>query len=463
MRFKPSRGQLGLLIGSALAATSINTQASGFAIIEHSASGMGNAFAGAAAVAEDASTVYFNPAGLTNLSGSQLVAAGHIVAPSAQFNNKGSYVNPNLTDGMPIAGSLPGKDDDGGTTALVPNLYYATQINDQWFAGLGINAPFGLEVSYDDSWVGRYHATTSKLQTININPSIAFKANERFSVGAGISAQYIRATLSSAVDFGSVCLGIIDSNPMFGPGTCAGAGVMPLQADGQAKLKGSDWSWGFNLGAMFNISEATRVGLSYRSNIDHGVEGQATYRVPDNFQAILDMGVPVFSNTGASATVDVPESVSLSLFHQINDRFAILADATWTKWDRFEELKFEYDNPHQPPAVQPQNWENSMRYSLGMTYTHNEQLLFRVGTAYDETPIPSAEYRTPRIPGNDRTWLSFGVGYKFSKKLGMDLAYAHLFVDDSDINALDHSTGHQLVGTYEGAVDIFSAQLNMAF
>ena len=181
MRFKLSARQLGLLTGGALTAASINIQASGFAIIENSASGMGNAFAGAAAVAEDASTLYFNPAGLTNLSGSRLVAAGHIVAPNAKFNNKGSYVNPNLTGGTPIAGSLPGKNDDGGTTAFVPNFYFSSQINDQWFAGLGINAPFGLEVSYDDGWVGRYHAKTSKLQTININPSIAFKANERFS------------------------------------------------------------------------------------------------------------------------------------------------------------------------------------------------------------------------------------------------------------------------------------------
>ncbi len=461
MQFKSSIRPLVLLIGGVLTATSMNTQASGFAIIENSASGMGNAFAGAAAVAEDASTVYFNPAGLTNLSGSQLVGAGHIIIPTADFNNEGSYVNPALTGGTPIPGSLTGKDDDGGTTALVPNLYFATQINEQWFAGLGINAPFGLEVSYGDNWVGRYNATKSKLQTININPSIAYKANDFFSIGGGVSAQYIRATLSSRIDFGTVCMGAVE--PVFGPGACASTGALPLQADGQGKVKGSDWSWGFNLGAMFNISEATRVGLSYRSSISQEVEGTADFRVPDSFQAFIDMGFPAFSDTGATAAVDVPESVSLSLFHQINDRFAILADATWTKWDRFEELRFVYDNPVQTDTVQPHDWENVMRYSLGLTYTHNDKLLFRMGTAYDETPIPSAELRTPRIPGNDRTWLTFGVGYKFSEKLGMDLGYAHLFVDDTDINALDHSTGHQLVGSYDADVDIISAQLNMAF
>ena len=154
MRKTPIRKPLGLLIGSILTTTTaFNVQSAGFAIIENSASGMGNAFAGGAAVAEDTSTVYFNPAGLTNLSGSQLVAAGHIIVPGADFSNRGSYVNPALTGGAPIAGSLSGANDDGGETAFVPNLYYATQIDDQWFAGVGVNAPFGLATKYDDASV----------------------------------------------------------------------------------------------------------------------------------------------------------------------------------------------------------------------------------------------------------------------------------------------------------------------
>jgi len=463
MRKSPIRKPLGLLIGGILAATAFNAQSAGFAIIENSASGMGNAFAGAAAVAEDASTVYFNPAGLTNLSGSQLVAAGHIIVPSADFSNRGSYVNPALTGGAPIAGSLSGTNDDGGETAFVPNLYYATQINDQWFAGVGINAPFGLATKYDDDWVGRYHAIRSEIKTININPSIAYKLNERFSLGGGVSAQYINATLSNNVDFGTICYGLEAQIPQLPDGTCAAAGMIPTGSDGYAKVKGTDWSFGFNLGAMINVTDHTRVGLAYRSSISQNLEGSADFRVPANFQAILNMGIPLFSDTNAKADIDLPESASISLYHAFNDQWAVLADATWTKWSRFDKLVIKYDNPAQPDTVQPENWDNNMRYSLGATYSPNQTWIFRAGWAYDETPISRTKDRTPRIPGNDRTWVALGLGYRMTNSLSLDAAYSHLFIDDTKLDALDHSTGHQLIGNYESDVDIFSAQLNYKF
>ena len=452
--------QLSILSSGILLAMSANIQASGFYIIEHSASGMGNAFAGGAASAEDASTVYFNPAGMTNLAGSQMVAAGHIIVPAFDYSDGGSYVNPQLTGGMPIAGSLPGKNSDGGETAFVPNLYISSQLNDSWFAGIGINAPFGLTTEYDDDWVGRYHALKSELKTININPSIAYKVNDRFSIGGGLNVQYIDATLTNAVDFGTVCMGAIE--PMF-PGACTGAGVLPLQADGKAEVSGSDWSFGFNLGALINLTDTTRLGLSYRSKVDHDLEGNAEFKVPDNFQAILDMGLPLFSDSGVTAGVELPEMVAISIFSQITPQFAVMADATYTKWSRFKELRISYDNPNQPDTVQPENWDDSMRYSVGASYRANDKMIFRVGAAFDETPISKTEDRTPRIPDNDRTWLSLGFGYQFSDTMSMDVGYAHLFIDDTDIDSLDHSTGHQLVGEYSADVDILSAQLSVKF
>ncbi len=462
MRKPTIRKPLGLLIGGMLAAMAFNAQSAGFAIIEHNASGMGNAYAGAAAVAEDASTVFFNPAGLTNLQGSQIVTAGHIIIPSADFSNQGSYANPMLTGGAPMAGSLPGSNDDGGETALVPNLYLSTQLSDRLFAGIGINAPFGLATNYDHDWVGRYHAVRSEISTVNINPSIAYRVNDRISLGGGISAQYIRATLSNAIDFGTVCFGLEDKG-LIPAGTCSSAGVLPLQADGYAKVKGSDWSFGFNLGAMIHVTDQTRVGLAYRSSISQGLDGDADFRTPANFQAILNMGIPLFSDTGATADVDLPESASISLYHAFNNQWAILADVTWTKWSRFEELRIDYNNPLQPDTVQPENWDDSMRYSIGATYRLNEKLVFRVGAAYDETPISKTLDRTPRIPGNDRKWLSVGLGYKLSEKLNMDAGYSHLFIDDTDLDSLDHSTSHQLIGTYDSDVNIFSAQLTYKF
>ena len=463
MRTSSIRKPLALFIGSILTTSAFHAHSAGFAIIENSASGMGNAFAGAAAVAEDASTVFFNPAGLTNLPGSQLVVAGHIIIPSADFSNRGSYINPALTGGTPVAGTLSGTDDNGGENAFVPNLYYATQINDQLFAGLGVNAPFGLATKYDNDWVGRYHAVRSEISTININPSLAYRLNEHFSLGGGFSAQYISATLSNNVDFGTICYGLEAQIPQIPDGSCAAAGMIPTGSDGYAKIKGSDWSFGFNLGAMLHITDHTRIGLAYRSNIKQNLEGSASFRVPANFQAILNMGIPLFSDTGAKADVDLPESASLSLYHAFNDQWAILADATWTKWSRFDELAIRYDNPMQPDTIQPENWDNSMRYSLGATYSPNQNWIFRAGWAYDETPISRTADRTPRIPGNDRTWVALGLGYRMTESLSIDAAYSHLFIDDTAVDALDHSTGHQLIGTYESSVDIFSAQLNYKF
>ena len=135
----------------------------------------------------------------------------------------------------------------------------------------------------------------------------------------------------------------------------------------------------------------------------------------------------------------------------------------WTRWSRFDELRIRYGNPMQPETVQPENWDDNWRYSLGAIYKPNATWTFRAGFAYDETPIGKDKYRTPRIPGNDRTWAALGVGYQLSKTLGVDLAYSHLFVDDTKLDALDHSTGHQLVGEYDSDVDIISAQLKVDF
>ncbi len=458
-----------MALGGLMTMGAATVQAAGFAIIENSASGMGNAFAGAAAVAEDASTIYFNPAGMTFLPGMQLVVAGHGIFPKADYNEKGSYMNPTFTGGTAVPGTLTGPTDDGGEYKFVPNLYFSYQIDDHLFAGLGINAPFGLATNYKEGWIGRYNALESEIKTVNVNPSLAWKASDQLSIGVGVSAQYIDATLSNAVDFGSVCLGLatqagVPRPPFPTPAQCAAQGLnAPFTGDGKAEVTGSDWSWGFNLGVLYRFGDRTRIGLAYRSHIKHDLSGTATFTVPASFQAILNAGIPLFSNTGASASVDLPETASLSLAHQLDDRWTLLADVTWTRWSRFDQLVIEYDNPNQPKTVQPENWENAWRYSIGATYRPNRTWTFRGGLAYDETPIDKASDRTPRIPGNDRTWVAVGLGYRISENLSLDVGYAHLFVRDTKIDALDHSTNHQLVGSYDSSVDILSGQLTMNF
>jgi len=164
--------------------------------------------------------------------------------------------------------------------------------------------------------------------------------------------------------------------------------------------------------------------------------------------------------------VSLPASLSFSLAHSI-DRITYLADISWTGWSSFEELRIEYDNPAQPDSVTTEDWDDTFRYSFGIDYQYSDQIVLRTGIAYDETPVPSAERRTPRLPGNDRTWLSFGVSYIYSKELSFDVGYSHLFIDDAEIeNEFESSVptlAATLEGEYEASVDILSAQLNWQY
>src|SRR5450830_334633 len=163
--------------------TPIAAQAAGFALAEQSSSGLGNAFAGGAASAEDASTVFFNPAGMSRLSGKQIAVAVHDITPSAKFSGTGA-------SGTDMGG------DAGGST-FVPNAYFTMEMQPNLKMGVGVNAPFGLQTEYDAAWVGRYQAIKSKIKTINVNPSIAYQVNDALSVGAGLDYQHISGELSS--------------------------------------------------------------------------------------------------------------------------------------------------------------------------------------------------------------------------------------------------------------------------
>ncbi|MFQ5642716.1 MAG: OmpP1/FadL family transporter, partial [Thiogranum sp.] len=254
-RSKVKLTSLRLLGAGILTACTSTGMASGFALIEQSASQMGNAFAGGSAVANDASTIYFNPAGMTRLK-TQAVAGTHLVITSAKFDGTG-------TDpaGFPTSG---GNGGDAGGNGVVPNLYFSTPLGDGLFAGIGINVPFGLSTEYDDGWKGRYQAIESEVKTININPSMAYQINNRLSVGVGVSLQYIDAKLTQNIDQGSLCvptqaqlqaLGV----PGADPANCAG--LVPQGSDGFAKVEGDNWAGGYNLGLLYEPTSSTRVGL----------------------------------------------------------------------------------------------------------------------------------------------------------------------------------------------------------
>mgnify|MGYP000002154713 CR=1 FL=1 len=422
--------KLSLLI--AAASFSSLSYGAGFAIQEQSVTGLGRAFAGSAAVADDASTIFFNPAGLTQLEHAEVDVALHYIKPKSDFTDGGSTV-PNLGGGGFFGQALTGGDgNDAGKEAFVPNFYYAQPINDKMAVGLGINAPFGLVTEYNDTWKGRYHAVKSDLKTININPTISFEATDKLSLGFGLDLQYIDVELTQMADLG-------------------GLGGFPQAADGKVKLNADDWSWGYNIGLTYQIQEATRLGLSFRSKISHSLEGDGKLK---------NAAGTKIADENIKANVTLPESLSLAVHHQLNEKWAVMADATWTRWNRFQALIITSDNGTFDQNKE-EKWENTMRYGLGVDYKHNDKWTFRGGIAYDETPI-SNDYRTARIPGNDRKWVAIGASYNATKNMTVDAGYTHLFVSDPKIDETD-SKGYNLKGKYDASVDILGVQMRWLF
>lgn len=431
------------ILAAAAAGFSSQIQASGFALIEHSASGQGNAYAGAAATARDASTIWFNPAGMMMLEKDQIVIAAHAISPESSFKNGNTVTGPGGPSQL-----VSGPNDDGGQTAFVPNFYYVATVDSNLKFGLGVNAPFGLATKYDKNWVGRYFAVESDLATLNINPSIAFRLNKKLSIGAGINIMLADVTLSSAIDFGSL----------------AGA---PEALDGFADLTGDNFdelSYGINFGLMYEVNPNTRVGVAYRSQITIDVEGKADFTVPAAVAPSFVTPIGnVFTDTDLKASVTLPASFSVS-FASDRDKLTLLGDVTWTGWESFDELRIQYDNFVQPDSVTTENWENTVRVSFGADYQYSDKMIVRAGWAFDQTPIPDASHRTARIPGNSRRWISAGFTYMLDSDLTFDVGYSHLFVSDTDINNTFESSlpplNGTLNGTYEASVDILSVQLN---
>jgi len=412
--------------------------ASGFAIIDQSVSSMGTAYSGISVQAEDATTIFFNPAGMSKLEGRSISAGMHLIMPNVHFN------------------SSSGKASGGnaGSLAMVPDFYFVTPINHKMKFGFAINSPFGLGVEYDDGWEGRYHALKSNMLTVNLNPAISYAFNDQISVAVGFNAQYVQLKLTNAIDFGTVCQHALSV------AACNAAGITPQNLDGHFKGKGDDWGFGFNVGVLYEPILGTRIGIAYRSKIEYTLQGDAKFKVPTSAAFLALSGA--FANTGVEGDLTVPETLSIGLFQQLNKQWEVMADLTWTRWERFKQLAMHFDNPQQPDEVQQEQWKNTFRYSLGFNYKPTVDWLFRLGVAYDEAPITSAGLRTPRIPDANRYWFSIGTGYKLNAALSVDIAYIHLFIQDAEMNATT-SLGHSLKGRYKEDDNTLGAQLNWKF
>ncbi len=408
---------------------SFSAFSAGFQISEQSGTGLGRAFAGFGIIGDDLSMAFYNPAGLTMQEGTQIQVTGFVINGESRFSNEASTQSFGLLT-IPSSGG----NEDGATTSLVPNLYFVMDLTPKLKYGFAVTAPYGLKTDYDREWVGRFHADESELVTVNINPSLAYKINDTFSVGVGVSAQYADATLSRAL-----------SN---GPG-------MP---EGFAEVEGDDWGYGWNIGVMHHPSTTFRTGIGYRSKIDHELDG-------GNNEIT---GVPALGGNfraSASARAVLPETIHAGVYKEFASKWGASLGFRWTRWDRFEELRIK--TAGLPDDVTDESWDNVISVNVGVDYFYSDKWTFRAGYMFDETPVPD-KTRTPRIPDEDRHWLAIGASFIANEKLNLDFGYTHLFIKDADLNVTVPIAGvagtDTLVGKYEDPeTNIISLQVVYKF
>lgn len=410
-----------LLLAASLSLADDPAHASGFQLREVSGEGLGNAFAGSTAKADDVATLFHNPAGMTRLDGDQAGVSAAWIVPYSRFQGTG-----------PAAGSNGGNHLQG---VLVPAAYLMWDTAEDWRLGLAITAPFGMRSDYDEDWVGRYHALDSALNTVNVSPSVAFRVNERLSLAAGAQVEWIRTLLSNAVNFGA---------------------LVPGAGDGLFRVRSEDVGMGWTASALWEMDHRTRAGFAYRSTIRHELHGDAAF---EGVPAALAAN-PAFAGGETHSVLTLPDTATLGIHHELDRRWAVMADVSWTGWSVFQTLRLEFADGR-PGLVQPQNWHDTWFGALGATYRPSETVSLHVGTAYDITPVDD-QYRNARIPDADRVWLSGGVNYTPAPGQRFSLSYTHIFGGSASIDQRDPVAG-RLTGEYDNHVDLFGLMVTLRF
>ena len=514
-----------------------------------------------AAEAADPSTIFYNPAGLTKLEGTQATINLNLVVPNIDsYDQKGYY--PTDANGKPvndgkgeaIKGSNNNSIDPGLTFA--PHAYASHQINDRVSVGLGVFVPFGSGTEYERDSVLRYNLNELGLQTIAIQPTVAFKLNDQHSFAVGLVAQNTSAELRQYANFGPAVKssmqgqlnGQIDAQIKQAKSDATGipiekipestdveikgainnaiaqiptltaqltsvktglatatdptmiatlkqqeaaltAGITKAQtvkftqdsinslgasasgaADGHAKVKGDDWGFGYNLAWMWDINDAVRVGVNYRSKVTHNLKGHAEWYLEDGVFNDANLGGAIkkgirergyASKETASVKIVTPESLSMHGMWKVDPKWNLFADATWTRHSRFNQAILQYENMKTvlPAAngdksnktVLNPNWKDTWKFGVGASYQITEPMQLRFGLAYDQSPVRSSEYRMSTLPDNDRIWFSVGGKYDINKHHSVNVAYSYIYIKDADAQVNGYGTDKNAWGAGSSA------------
>ncbi|WP_429180985.1 outer membrane protein transport protein [Aeromonas salmonicida] len=418
------------LIAAAVTLASTQTFAAAFQLNEHSASGLGRAYAGEAAIADNAAVLSRNPAAMTRFDKMALSVSGTYIKPDVDVEGD-IYAGP--------AKMASASQSDIAPDAFVPATYFIQPLNDQWAWGIGMFSNYGLATEYSKNFAAGAGAGDTELLTFNINPNIAYRINSNFSVGAGINAVYAKAELNRYAG-------------ALAPALTAKTGIVHNSDTAIAHLKGDTWGFGWNVGTMYEVNEDHRFALTYRSQVDLSFDG--------DFKG-LSSG---YNTVDGNLKLDLPAQAEFAGYHRLNQQFAVHYSVNWTDWSAFQELKATSNSCVGGCLQKDEKFKDSTRYALGGTWYINPSWEARIGFAYDKTAI-EAEYRSLSIPDSDRVWYSAGATYNIDKDMSVDFGMAYLDGKKVDVNEglTSHSDPVRWKGTSSGTALLASAQFNMKF
>lgn len=453
-----------------VASSCSNALAAGFQLNEHSASGLGRAFAGDAAIAENASVIARNPASMSQFDTTAFSIVFHYINPSVDIQGSSTSLTAEKYNQIVEANGLEAAGfnklttthdisvDDVAPAELIPNAYFLTPLNDKIHLGIGGFANYGLSTEYPSDYAASEHADYVSIVTYNLNPSLSYKLSDTLSIGVGGNILYADAKMITKTPdyFTEDAAAYAALNQFLTSIGQAENAIFPSYLKGgmeSIRMKGDDIAFGWNAGVLWQATDVLRVSLAYRSKIAIALEGDVSSDIITYPQPYVSTG---------KLEIDLPEQLELALHYEFDDQLSAQFSAHYTGWNSFQELTAMPDD-HAPIQLKEVKFGNTWRYSVGGTYKLNNQWTLRAGYSLDNSAA-NDEHRSIAIPDTDRHWLSFGSSYKLSEHATFDFAYCHIFAtDDAPVNEASHLNTVLNAELSQADVHILSAQMNYQF
>nr|WP_163501058.1 outer membrane protein transport protein [Halomonas socia] len=413
-------------VAIAAAAFASQVNAGGYQINEQSVSGQGYGHAGRSSNVNDATIVFGNPAGMSFLDRAQVTAGGTYLNVNSDIDNASATRN-----GAPIEGTTEGDMVPG---SFVPFAFYAQPVNERLAFGFGVYAPFGSKTDYEDGFLGRNLGNYTELTVMSAQPTVSYRFNDQWAIGAGITYNRVDGELHRQVPHA-------------------------LGGEVDSRVEGDDEAWGYNLGIMYQPVSETTFGLTYRSKVSYTLEGDFRATANDNtlgnpppFGIGAGQGDVVAQDDNASLDLTTPETVNFSVTQQMSDNLKLMAGISWTRWSRFNEILVT-DGEGETITREPQDYSNAWAFAVGGEYQLNPQWVLRSGVTIDNTPT-SDQFRSARIPSDDRRIFSVGAGWSPTDDLTLDFAYSYLTERGTHV---DQERTDELIDGVPGVTSTYTA------